>query len=185
MEKNEIDVFFVKNFKKINNYCKRNNIDEDEINRVYLKIIDSKLNDNFKLTLGYIYRTMWNKKIDNHRHSSTFKKAYIEDFTAEQQIYFEELLLINDEITDYNYVREEQLNFLTKTFFNFITKTNKFNDEEQYIIKTYYFNKNMSYNKVKEITKYSKTSISNIIIRFKLIFKEEFEQYYLNNLNND
>lgn len=174
-EINVFDNWIDDNYHELQKYCKLYKIEEDLLLDTYLNIRDRISRSGFTQTYfkTYILTALRNLQINE---SKKLKNKYFIDYHDENftNCIENKLQDINDEENDTAIYRDDII-YLSKMLFKFIMDYKKYNEEWQFIFRSYYLMPNrFTYAKLHKMTGVDKSKCTRIIRTIKNDIRNEF-----------
>lgn len=169
------DIWFGNNYKQLQKHCKRYRIPDDYLNDVYLNVRDRIVRSGFteQYYQTYVKRSLHNLMINeakkcNGRFEIDFDD---EDYT----VTIENTLQDNDETEKDTQQYREDIMFLSKKIFEYIMNEKRYNDEWQFVFRSYYLcTGRMTYAKLTAMTGINKNQCTKIIQNIKKDIRTNF-----------
>lgn len=166
----KLNKFFIHQYGWLHNYCtllNKNNADEI-LHETFIKL-SKRMKKPFTGNItGYtiisLNNTMKSLLKNNNINDIEQHQKELEHFLQDRDV---------DNVDRINYL--ENIQYLSKNIFNYLEKY--YSEKDVYIFKIYFLNKKMTYKKVRTITDYSESTISNTIKVIKKDLKKNLIKY--------
>jgi hypothetical protein len=162
------DTWFGENYKTLQRHCKRYRIPEDMLNDVFLNVRDRIQRSGFtqQYYTTYVKRALHNLMINEGKKENG--KYYIDFDNEDYEVTIENKLQDEDDTEKDTRMYREEVMFLSKKIFEYITNEKKYTDEWLFVFRCYFLmNGRMTYKKLNVMTGINKNQCTTIIRTIK------------------